>query len=223
MDILLYFAAIALVFWAQTKVKGAYAHFAKVPTRARRSGAEVAQMILARQGLANVEVRQSQNGVLSDHFDPKTNTVNLSPKVYQDSSIASVSIAAHEVGHALQYAQSFSFIAVRNNLLPIAIVSGHLGWVVAIIGLMTQVTSIFWLGIGMLLVIATFQLVTLPIELDASSRALTILSTEGFIDEDERADSKAMLSAAAFTYIAALLATVLQILRLVMMSNRRRN
>lgn len=223
MENLLYFAAIALVLWAQFKVKNVYAHFATVQTRRHRSGADVAKAILISKGLNHVEVLMSQNGVLSDHFDPKTNTVHLSPKVYQDSSIASVSIAAHEVGHAIQYAEQYRLIGVRNTILPIAIVSGHLAWIVAIIGLSSNITSLFWLGIGMLMVIASFQLVTLPIEFDASARALKLLSSEGIIDEEELSDSKSMLSAAAFTYVAALVATLMQILRLLMVSNRRRN
>lgn len=223
MDIILYVAALALVFWAQTKVKGAYQHFSKVETEKHLTGAQVAQAILNSQGLTQVQVVQSQKGVLSDHFDPKSNTVHLSPKVFQESSIASVAVAAHEVGHAIQYAEHYSIIGIRNTLLPFAIVSGHLGWIVAIIGLMSSISTIFWLGVAMLLVIASFQLVTLPIEFDASKRALSILGDGQYINEDEVADAKTMLSAAAFTYIAALLATLMQILRLLILSNRRRD
>lgn len=223
METLLYFIAIGLAIWAQVQVKNKYAHFSQVSTRGHRSGAEIARSILDNRGLKSVEVLQSQSGVLTDHFDPKTNTVHLSPKVYQGSSIASVSIAAHEVGHAIQYAENYSFISARNTILPLAIVSGHLAWIVAIIGLMTQAMSIFYLGIAMLLVIASFQLLTLPIEFDASARALSILRSDGYLDADEIADSKSMLSAAALTYVAALLATLLQILRLIMISNRRKD
>ena len=223
METLLYFIAIGLALWAQVQVKNKYAHFANVSTRGHRSGAEIARSILDSRGLRSVDVLQSQSGVLSDHFDPKTNTVHLSPKVYQGSSIASVAIAAHEVGHAIQYAENYSFISARNTILPLAIISGHLAWIVAIIGLMTQAMSIFYLGIAMLLVIASFQLLTLPIEFDASARALTILRSDGYLDADEIVDSKSMLSAAALTYVAALLATLLQILRLIMLSNRRKD
>lgn len=223
METLLYFIAIGLAFWAQVQVKNKYTHFAAVPTLNHRSGAEIARSILDQRGLTHVDVVQSKAGILTDHFDPKTNTVNLSPKVYQGSSIASVSIAAHEVGHAIQYAEKYAFISARNTLLPMAIVSGHLGWIVAIMGLMTQIMGVFYLGIAMLLVIAAFQLLTLPIEFDASHRALAILGTEGYLEADEIADSKSMLSAAALTYVAALLATLLQILRLIMISNRRRD
>lgn len=223
MENILYLVAVILVFWAQYAVKGKYNHFAQVPTRNRKSGQEVARDILRTHGLSDVQVVMSQSGLLSDHFDPKQNTVNLSPKVYNDSSIASVAVAAHEVGHAIQYAENYSFIGVRNTLLPLTIISGHLGWIVAIMGLLSSSTGLFYTGLIMIGVIALFQTITLPIEFDASKRALAILGSEGYLDVDEVADSKSMLSAAALTYVAALMATLMQILRLVMLSNRRRN
>jgi Zn-dependent membrane protease YugP len=221
----LYIAAIVLVMWSQAKVQGAYKHFSTVRTENHLTGATVARQILDRNGLSDVQVQVSQNGLLSDHFDPRTNIVNLSPKVYNEDSIASVAVAAHEVGHAIQFAENYSFIGIRNKLLPVAIVSGNLAWFVIIIGLVLGQQPILYAGIAMLGVIALFQLVTLPVEFDASGRALRILSSEGFINTDESADARAMLRAAAFTYVAALLATLLQILRLVLLSGRsnRRN
>jgi Zn-dependent membrane protease YugP len=221
----LYIAAIVLVMWSQAKVQGAYKHFSTVRTENHLTGATVARQILDRNGLSNVQVQVSQNGLLSDHFDPRTNIVNLSPKVYNEDSIASVAVAAHEVGHAIQFAENYSFIGIRNKLLPVAIVSGNLAWFVIVAGLVLGQQPILYAGIAMLGVIALFQLVTLPVEFDASGRALRILSSEGFINTDESADARAMLRAAAFTYVAALLATLLQILRLVLLSGRsnRRN
>ena len=222
MDIILYVLAIALVFWAQYKVKGAYSHYSTVRNDSSLTGREVARRILDSHGLNDVEVLVSQNGILSDHFDPKKNTVNLSPKVYNDPSIASLAIAAHEVGHAIQYAENYSMISLRNSILPFAIVSGNLGWIAAIIGLASGLESLFYIGVIMLLVIATFQLITLPIEFDASKRALVELETGNYISFDEKADVKSMLSAAAFTYVAALLSTIFQILRLFLIANNRR-
>jgi len=218
---IIYFAAIALVMWAQFKVKGAYTRFSQVPTENGYTGAQVARHILDQNGLQNVTVQVSQNGLLSDHYDPRSETVNLSPKVYNENSIASVAVAAHEVGHAIQHAENYGAIKVRNVLLPFAVVAGNLGWIVCIAGFILGLMQIFWVGIAMLFVIAAFQLVTLPVELNASGRALTILSADGIINDDERADAKAMLNAAAFTYIAALLATLLQIARLILMANSR--
>lgn len=222
MENILYILAIALVLWAQYAVKGKYSHFSQVSTKNRKSGAEVARDILRSRGLNNVEVLMSNSTMLSDHFDPKNNTVNLSPKVYNDSSIASVAVAAHEVGHAIQYAENYGFIGVRNTLLPLTIVSGNFGWIVAIMGLVTSSTGLFYTGIAMILIISLFQTITLPIEFDASKRALAILGSEGYLDIDEVADAKSMLSAAALTYVAALMATLMQLLRLIMLSNRRR-
>ena len=222
MDIILYVLAIALVFWAQYKVKGAYSHYSTVRNDSSLTGREVARRILDSHGLNDVEVLVSQNGILSDHFDPKKNTVNLSPKVYNDPSIASLAIAAHEVGHAIQYAENYSMISLRNSILPFAIVSGNLGWIAAIIGLASGLESLFYIGVIMLLVIATFQLITLPIEFNASKRALVQLETGNYISFDEKADVKSMLSAAAFTYVAALLSTIFQILRLFLIANNRR-
>lgn len=223
MENILYLVAIALVLWAQFAVKGKYSHFSTVQTRKHLSGADVARGILHSKGLNDVQVLMSKDMILSDHFDPKTNTVHLSAKVFSESSIASVAIAAHEVGHAIQYAEQYGFISIRNALLPLTIVSGHLGMIVAVIGLITSSTSLFTVGLVMISIIALFQTITLPIEFDASNRALTILSEDGYLDQDEIADSKSMLSAAAMTYVAALLATLMQIVRLVMLSNRRRN
>lgn len=222
MDIILYILAIALVFWAQYKVKGAYSHYSTVKNDSSLTGKDVARRILDSNGLSGVEVLMSPKGILSDHFDPKKNTVNLSPKVYNDPSIASIAIAAHEVGHAIQYSESYSMISVRNTILPFAIVSGNLGWVAAIIGLTAGIESIFYIGIIMLLIIAGFQLITLPIEFDASKRALAQLENGNFISIDERADVKSMLSAAAMTYVAALVSTIFQILRFLLIANNRR-
>ncbi len=222
MDIFLYLAAIGLAFWAQIKVKNAYSHFSEVPTESRKTGYQIARAILDNQGLQNVEIQISQKGLLSDHYDPKTNTVNLSPKVYNETSVASVAVAAHEVGHAIQYAEHYSVIGVRNAILPFAIISGYAGWIVAIIGLLASIDPLFYLGLIMLCIIATFQLATLPLEFNASSRALRILSEGNYINADEVADSKAMLSAAAMTYVAAFAASLLQIMRLLMIRGRRR-
>lgn len=221
MNILLYLIALILVFWAQTKVNGAYARYRNVATRRGYRGFEVAKMILNKYGLYDVQVEMSTGGQLSDHYDPKTNTVRLSKDIYYNDSIASVSVAAHEVGHAIQHATNYSMIALRDKILPIAMISSQMGWTVLFIGLLFTMDFLFYLGVVMLCVIALFQLVTLPVELDASKRALAILSEEGIILSEERTDCQAMLSAAAFTYIASLIATVLQILRLLMRRSRR--
>lgn len=220
MDILLYLLALVLVFLAQAKVNQAYARYRNVATRRGYRGYEAAKLILNKYGLYDVQVEMAAGGQLSDHYDPKTNTVRLSKEIYYNDSIASVSVAAHEVGHAIQHATNYSMIALRDKILPIAMISSKLGWTILLMGLLFSLDSVFYLGIIMLCMIALFQLITLPVELDASKRALSILSEEGIIIREEEADCKAMLSAAAFTYIASLCATVLQILRILMRRRR---
>jgi Zn-dependent membrane protease YugP len=218
----LIFIAIGISMWAQSRVQGKYAHFSKVPTENHINGYQVARRILDSKGLQNVEIQVSQRGILSDHYDPKTNTVNLSPSVYNDSTVASVAIAAHEVGHAIQYADRYSFVGIRNVLLPAAIVSGYAGWIVGIIGVASSFDALFYLGLLMLVSVALFQLVTLPLEFNASSRALRILEEDNYISLDEVADAKSMLSAAAMTYLAAFLASLIVIARLFLIRGSRR-
>ena len=176
MDMIIYLAAMVLVIWAQVKVNGAYQRYRNVATRKGYRGVDVARKILNRYGLNDVQIEMASGGMLSDHYDPKTNTVRLSKDIYYNDSIASISVAAHEVGHAIQHATNYSMIALRTKILPIAMISSSLGWTVTIMGLMFSIDSLFYVGVMMLGLIALFQLITLPIELDASKRALTILN-----------------------------------------------
>ena len=221
MNNFLYILALILVVWSQFKVNGAYSKYRYVATRRGYRGFEVARMILNQNGLHDVKIEMATGGELSDHYDPQTNTVRLSKDVYYNDSIASVSISAHEVGHAIQHATNYGFIGLRNLILPYAMISSKLGWGVLFFGLIFSLDSLIYIGIVMLCVSALFQLITLPVELNASKRALTLLEANGIIINEERKDCKAMLSAAAFTYIAALISTLLQILRL--LGRRRRD
>ena len=221
MNNFLYILALVLVVLAQFKVNGAYARYRNVATRRGYRGVEAARMILNQNGLHDVKIEVSTGGELSDHYDPQTNTVRLSRDVYYNDSIASVAISAHEVGHAIQHATNYGFIGLRNMILPYAMISSKLGWTILFLGIMFTLDSLFYIGIIMLCVIALFQLITLPVELNASKRALTLLESNGIILTEEKRDCKAMLSAAAFTYIAALISTLLQILRL--LGRRRRD
>ncbi len=221
MNSFLYLLALVLVVWAQFKVNGAYARYRNVSTRRGYRGVEAARMILNQNGLHDVKIEMATGGELSDHYDPQTNTVRLSKDVYYNDSIASVAISAHEVGHAIQHATNYGFIGLRNMILPYAMISSKLGWTILFLGLMFTLDSLFYIGIAMLCVIALFQLITLPVELNASKRALALLESNGIILAEEKRDCKTMLSAAAFTYIAALISTLLQILRL--LGRRRRD
>lgn len=220
-DIILYILAAVIMMAAQSKVQNAYRRFSKMRANTSYTGYDVANLILRRQGINDVEVEPGK-GTLSDHYDPKAKKVRLSEGVYGSNSIAAISIAAHEVGHAIQHHQGYSVLALRNMILPAAIVAGNLGWGVLLFGLLFGATQLIYIGIAMLLVIALFQLVTLPVEFDASKRALVLLVDEGVISLDERSYAKSMLSAAAMTYVAALIGTLLQILRFALLANRRR-
>ncbi len=220
-ELILFFGAMILVMWSQSKVQNKYQQYSRVAVNSQYTGAEIARLILKRKGIYDVQVEMGQ-GLLSDHYDPRSKIVRLSPNVFNTNSVAAVSIAAHEVGHAIQHAENYGGIALRNTILPAAIVSGHLAWVVIMIGIFSQIDVIFLLGIAMLGVIALFQTITLPVEFNASSRAIGLLTDMGILNSDERAYAKDMLSAAAFTYVAALIATLAQIMRLMLLRGRRR-
>lgn len=220
-ELILFFGAMILVMWSQSKVQNKYQQYSRVAVNSQYTGAEIARLILKRKGIYDVQVEMGQ-GLLSDHYDPRSKIVRLSPNVFNTNSVAAVSIAAHEVGHAIQHAENYGGIALRNTILPAAIVSGHLAWVVIMIGIFSQIDVIFLLGIAMLGVIALFQTITLPVEFNASSRAIGLLTDMGILNSDERVYAKDMLSAAAFTYVAALIATLAQIMRLMLLRGRRR-
>ncbi len=220
-DFVIYLVAAGLMLMAQMKVQSAYSRYSKMPSQSHLNGSQVAQLILSRSGIHDVDV-EAVSGVLSDHYDPRTKKVRLSQGIYNSNSIAAISVAAHEVGHAIQHHSGYGFLALRNMILPAAIMAGNLGWIALIIGLIFNSSTLITMGIIMLMIIALFQLITLPVEFDASKRALVMLNQEGILSREEQTYAKSMLSAAAMTYVAALASTLLQILRFVMMSNRRK-
>ncbi len=214
------FAAIALAFWAQFKVKGNFKKWSKVGASGGRTGAEVARQILNNNGLHDVTV-EPVRGRLSDHYDPTKKAVRLSEDVYYGTSIASVSIAAHEVGHAIQHAEAYSMLVVRHKMFPLVnITSGIAPWLIMAGFFITGVSffgiDLLLLGIILFSFAVLFQLVTLPVEFNASSRAKTQLISEGMIrNEEERGVSK-MLGSAALTYVAATLVSVVQLAQFVL-------
>ena len=208
---------------SQMYVQSSYQKFSRISTVSGRTGADVARKILDDKGIYDVNVVESKAGVLSDHYDPTKKIVALSPNVYHDDSIASISVAAHEVGHAIQHAESYHFIGLRNKILPYAIISSKFSFIPIMLGFMADNDSLFNLGIIMLSVIALFQLVTLPVEFDASRRAVKILNQDQILMDSELSGSKKMLTAAALTYVAALFGTVMSILRYIAMNNNRKN
>lgn len=207
---------------AQWKVKSTYSKMSQMQNRRGLSGAEAAQRVLAYYGINNVAIQQT-HGRLSDHYDPRSNVIRLSPEVYSGRSIASVGIACHEAGHAAQHAQNYVPIKVRNLILPVANIGSSFGFIIAILGYFLGFGMLIDIGIILFASVTVFQLVTLPIEFNASRRALNVITETGMLEEIESERAKQVLSAAAMTYVAALLVSVMSLLRLILRTRNRRN
>lgn len=213
--------AMVIMLVAQSQVQNAYRKYRKVPNHLKITGAQVAREILDGNGLHDVQIGQAR-GQLSDHYHPLNKTVNLSADIYNGTSIAALAIAAHECGHAIQHQQNYAPLKMRGAILPLANVGNYLGWAAIMIGFLSGATSIAWIGVGLMMGILAFQVITLPVEFDASARAFAILQSR-YLSSDEMDGAKSMLNAAALTYIAAAFATAMSILRIVLIlsGNRR--
>jgi len=217
---LLLIPGIILAFYAQTKVKSTFERFSKVNSVKRTTGAEVARAILDSEGLKHVNVEMI-DGKLSDHYDPRQKVLRLSPEVYRGSSLASLGVAAHETGHAIQHATGYWPLNIRHSLVPVANFGSKLAFPLFVIGLLFASTGLVNLGIYMFSAVVLFQLVTLPVEFNASKRAIAILEGQGYITSSEVAGTKSVLDAAALTYVAAALVGLLSLLRLILLSRGR--
>lgn len=202
---------------AQAYVRGKYNTYKNIKIKREFTGFEVARMILDKHGLKDILVLET-TGMMSDHYDPKRKVVKLSSEVYKNSTIASASIAAHEVGHAIQDKEGYGFLKFRNIIVPLVNISSTLGYIAIIIGIISGALNIAYIGIILLCVMILFQLITLPVEFDASKRAGINLNDLAILDDGESVGSKVMLNAAAMTYVASLITTILQVLRLFIMA-----
>ena len=214
--------ALILAFFAQWKVKSTYSKYTKVANMARATGAEVAQKLLAQNNLGFVSV-QLTPGELTDHYNPGDKTLNLSAGVANRASVAAMGIVAHEVGHAVQDATAFGLMRVRTVLVPVANLGSNLGYILFFLGLVLQVTDLAYLGILLFGAAVVFTLVTLPVELDASRRAMIMLRASGMVSTTELAGARSMLTAAALTYVAALAQALGQLLYMVLRAGGRRS
>jgi len=209
--------AILLAVWAQAMVKSAYARASRVPARSGLTGAEAAQRILNAYGIADVAIEPVRS-FLGDHYDPKHKVLRLSPEVYHGRSLASVGIAAHEVGHAIQDAHAYAPLALRNGLVPMAAIGSQLSFGLIFVGLillgmkMALGQTIAIIGLGLFGVAVVFQLINLPVEFNASSRARAMLVREGIIAPQENRIVGKVLNAAAMTYVAATIVALMQML-----------
>lgn len=212
---------ILLTLFAQNRVKSSFSTYLKVPTRKGYTGAQVARVLLNEAGLDEVPI-QVAAGQLTDHYDPRQRVLRLSNEVYRGSSIASVSVAAHEVGHAIQHAHGYVPLSLRNMVFPIARFGSSAAWFFIIGGLLLPaLQGLMDVGILLFGTAVLFQIITLPVEFNASSRAMQLLDINGFITPDESSGAKKVLSAAALTYVAAMAAGVAQMIRLILIRNSR--
>ena len=200
---------------AQMKVSRAYNKYSRIENSRHLTGRDVAYEILNQHGLSDVQIYEVK-GHLSDHYNPSNLTLNLSSEIYHGTSIASLAVAAHECGHALQHQEGYKPLTFRNMIVPVCNISQTIGWVAILLGLFIGKSSISWFGVLLMSLMLLFQIVTLPVEFDASSRALSILN-DRYLTEDEYPGAKKMLTAAALTYVAAMLSTLLSLLRIVLM------
>ncbi len=218
--------AIILALYAQAKVQSTYAKYSEVPSASRRTGREIAQAILSANGLSDIQVEPGQ-GFLSDHYDPIHKTIQLSQQNYEGNSVAAISVAAHECGHAIQHAHNYVPLTMRTKIFPLANIGSGLAWIFIIAGfIFANRLSVFGVGlldIGIFLFTFSviFQLITLPVEFDASRRALVQLNQLGLVAPEEQRGAKKVLDAAALTYVAAAAAAVLQLIRLLVFRQRR--
>ncbi|MBE7065871.1 MAG: zinc metallopeptidase [Ruminococcaceae bacterium] len=222
--IILVMPAVILAFIAQIGVKTTFSKYSKVSPARRITGEDAARAVLRANGVEGVRFEYVA-GDLTDHFDPKTNTIRLSGSVGSASSIAAIGVAAHEAGHAVQHAKGYALIKFRMAIIPITNIGSMLAFPLILIGILIEMTALAYLGIAFFGFSTVFQLVTLPVELNASKRAVQAIKNEGLLDGDELKGAKKTLTAAAMTYLAALFVSVMQLLRLVLMvgGSRRRD
>ncbi len=223
-DIMLFWGlailAFIIVLWAQININSNYKKYKEIKVKKGLSGQEVARKILDANGLENIHIVETQ-GELTDHYDPKRKVVRLSHTIFHEDSISSVGVAAHECGHAIQDKEGYTFMRIRSALVPFVNFVSYLGYFGLLVSIIGGLTGYLKISILVLLATILFQLVTLPVEFDASKRAKEQLIKLGLIDSDEHEQVTKVLSAAAMTYVAGLISNLLQLLRLVILLNGR--
>lgn len=214
----------ALIFSliAQLMVKGAFSKYSGVMNSRGYTGADAARAILDRNGLSYIRIEHI-NGELTDHYDPGANVIRLSDSVYNNDSVAAVGVAAHEAGHAVQYAEGYGPIKVRSAIIPITQFGSNLSTPLVILGIIFSSNVLITAGILLFCTVVLFQAITLPVEFNASGRALKVLREEHFLDDDEMNGAKSVLTAAALTYVAAMFSALASLARLLLIRNRNNN
>ena len=218
--IILVIPAMIIAGIAQYKVKSTYKKFAKVANSRGITGAYAAQAVLSHYGIRDVKIEQT-SGQLTDHYDPKAKVIRLSQGVYDSSSVAAVGIACHEAGHAAQHASKYVPIEIRNALVPVCNIGSTLGFPLAILGYFLGFEPLITIGLVLYSAIFIFQVATLPVEFNASRRAIKVIEETGLLYDDEVGSAKKVLSAAAMTYVASMIVALANLLRLVLRFRRR--
>ena len=213
---------IVVSLMASAKLNSTYQRYSAVRSVCGLTGAEAAKRLLNTQGIYDVTIRRVA-GNLTDHYDPRTKTVNLSDAVYGSTSLAAIGVAAHECGHAMQDAGDYAPLRMRAALVPVANIGAQLSWPLIIIGILLGGSPLISIGIILFYLAVLFQIVTLPVEYNASHRAVTLLDSTGILAGQEVGQTRKVLNAAALTYVAAAAASILQLLRLVLLFGNRRN
>lgn len=220
--LLLVLPAIIFAGWAQMKVKSTFAGYERVRSYSGLTGAQVARRILDENGLNHVAIEHIA-GSLTDHYDPRSQVVRLSDSVYSSASIAAIGVAAHETGHAVQHATGYAPLTIRNTIIPLTNFGSTLSMPLILIGFLLNSSPLVLVGIVAFSLVTLFQLITLPVEFNASARAMRTLDADGVLNAEELNGTKKVLTAAALTYVAALLVSAMQLFRLVLLFNRRRD
>jgi len=213
--------AMLFSMWAQFKVQSSFKKYSQQQTSKRLTGAQAARAVLDDAGVTGVKI-EAVAGNLTDHFDPKANVIRLSDSVYNSTSVAAVGVAAHEAGHAIQYANHYAPMKLRAAIIPATNIGSKLSMPLVLIGLLMSMPGLINIGIVLFGTVVIFQLITLPVEFNASSRAIKILDNSALLARDEVPASKKVLTAAALTYVGALAVSLAQLLRLVLLSRGRR-
>lgn len=219
--IILILPAFLISLFAQIKVSSTFSKYSKTINMSGLTGAAAAEKVLLSHGVTNVRIERV-NGNLTDHFDPRTNVIRLSDSVWGSTSVAAVGVAAHEAGHAVQYAENYAPIKIRNTILPVVNFGSRFSFIAILLGIVFASDLLITVGIVLFSFATLFQILTLPVELNASKRAMQTIRNQALLSDNEATGAKKVLTAAAMTYIAAVIMSIAQLMRLLLLNRRRR-
>ena len=218
--IVLILPGLILGLWAQARVKSAFERYEKVHTQHGIPSQDLIRQLLSRQGVVDISIQPTQ-GILSDHYDPASDTLRLSQGVYGSDSVSAIGVAAHEAGHALQKEQEYAPLALRSIMVPVVNIGSSLAWPIFMAGIIFSWRPLMYVGIATFAVVVLFSLITLPVEFDASRRANQMLSDSGYFTQEELNGVRSVLNAAALTYVASFISSLMQLVRLLLIARRR--